>query len=475
MRNLILCILALTLAGSLAALTCREIQETTAANGNSPYTGASVTVEGIVVAETFYTGTNSNNRGFVIADEGGGEWSGLLIFTNQFNPQRGDKVQCTGTIAEYYNFTEMSPTSSVTIVSSGNAIPPATLITTADLSAANGEKWESVFVRVENVNVTATPNNYNEFKVNDGSGAAQVDDQCFPRSGFTWPGITNGQNWARIQGVVDFSFSEYGLNPRELLDLVQIDDVSNATVRVQTTNAEIHTLVNIPITTSRLKQEWGISSYHAKLRIDSDKVLFQGLANLGTLSALMPTFTVSADKDTIEISYVGEAYLTSAADGDTLIMLQLEPVSYGESMINILDFAYDQTNIQGTSDGKLMVSIREKIAWLNITNAKDGKNIFNPQLNEKITIEYGCKNSATGINAKALVRIYDVQGRLVATPISRNISNALGIEKFQWDGRDTSMKLLPIGVYYCHFEVIERSTGRKESTVQPIVIKSAMK
>jgi hypothetical protein len=37
------------------------------------------------------------------------------------------------------------------------------------------------------------------------------------------------------------------------------------------------------------------------------------------------------------------------------------------------------------------------------------------------------------------------------------------------------MQRVPIGLYYCHLEIIERSTGHKEETVQPIVVKSIMK
>jgi hypothetical protein len=104
------------------------------------------------------------------------------------------------------------------------------LVTTGTLAnPATAEQWESCFVKVEDVNITAAPNSYQEFYVNDGSGAMQVDDQCFPRSGFFWPaGVAVGQSWARIQGVVDFSFDYYAINPRNLNDMLQIDSVANA-------------------------------------------------------------------------------------------------------------------------------------------------------------------------------------------------------------------------------------------------------
>lgn len=478
MKNLFLLVLAVFVSSVLLAdvITCYDVQYTEAANGASPYSGSVVTVEGVVVAEVFYTGTSTSNKGFVISDPEGGPWSGLLIFTNQYNPQRGDLVQVTGTITEYYEFTEMSPTTAFQVLSQGNPLPPATLVTTGALaSAATAEQWESVFVKVENVNVTTTPSSYNEFNVNDGSGACQIDDQCFPRSGFTWPQLTVGQNWAKIQGVVDYSFSAYGINPRELTDMVQIDNVSNATIKIQTTNAEIYTQVEVNVLTSRVKPQWGIASYTTQIRIDPDKVLFHGLEYMETMSTFMPLFEVSAAGDLIDIVYQAQEPVTSTEDDQILIKLILEPISYGESLIEIVTFSYDNTQIQALVNGKLLTAIKKDIAWLNITNPTTSKNIFNPELNETLRVEYGCKTSTSGINTKAIVRIYDAQGRLVATPINKNISNALGIESFVWDGRDSTMNRLPIGLYYCHLEVIQRNTGAKEITVQPIIIKSTLK
>jgi hypothetical protein len=434
-----------------------------------------VTVQGVVVQEIFYTGTSTTNRGFFISDPEGGPWSGLLIFTNQYFPQKGDMVEVTGTITEYYSFTEMSPTTSFTVLSQGNPIPAPTLITTGSLTAQDAEQWEGVFVKVQDVTVANSPNGYLEFYVNDGSGACQVDDQCFPRSGFSWPSITVGQTWARIQGVVDYSFDEFGIQPRDLQDLVQLDTVANATVKIQTANASLHEQVEVNVLTSRIKPQWGVASYHAKIKVDPNRLLFHGIDIMETMSNFDPVVTVSAGGDTIDIVYQSQEPINSDTDDQTLFKLILEPVTYGESTVQLVSFLYDQTNIQGISSGKVLTAIERSIAWLNITNPRGTKNIFNPSLNEKITIEYGCKNVATGINTRATVRIYDAQGRLLTTPVNRNISNALGIESTQWDGRDTNMKLLPIGLYYVHLEVIDRATGAKESTIQPVVIKSVMK
>ncbi len=478
MKNFLLAVLALALSAGLTAqvLTCYDVQYTTNSNGNSPYMDQSVTVQGVVVAEIFYTGTSTSNYGFVISDPIAGPWTGLLIFSNQYHPQRGDLVEVTGTIKEYYEFTEMSPITSFQVISSGNPIPAPASITTGDLSNdATGEQWESVFVRVQNVNVTAAPNNYAEFYVNDGSGASQVDDQCFPRSGFTWPSITVGQSWARIQGVVDFSFDYFAINPRDLQDLVQEDTVANASILVQTVNGTLNQPVDVNVLTSRLKPQWYISSYHASVKIDPSKLIFHEVKIAGSLSTADPTVNVSPEGDIIDIVYQSQEPISSSADDQILFTLVLEPVAYGEAVVQMQSFAYDTTNILTLASGRVLTKILKDIAWLSVSGPNSTKNIFNPSYNEKITIEYGCKSVATGINTRAIMRIYDAQGRLVNTIVNKNISNSIGIEQVQWDGRDTNMKLLPIGLYYCHLEVIQRSTGAREVTVQPIVIKSAMK
>lgn len=477
MKRILISVLALALTGIMFAqvLSCYDVQYTESPSGDSPYAGQIATVEGIVVQQIFYTGTAENNKGFVISDPEGGPWSGLMIFTNQYTPQRGDKVRVTGTITEYFGYTEMSPTTGFQVISQGNPIPPPTLIQTSDLVGSNAEQWESVFVKVENVSVTSLPNNHNEFKVNDGSGACQIDDQCFPRSGFSWPQMSVGQVWARIQGVVDYSFDEYGLNPRDMTDMLQTLNVQNSAVRVQTTSGVLNEEKEINVLTTRMYPNWGVASYNAQFGFDPAKVKFERLEFEGTMTGFEPDYSLSEAGDMLEVIYQSQEPIHSSADDQVLIKLIVTPIAYGESEIKLLSFAYDNTPIVNISNGKLMVPINKNMAWLNIRNEANGRNIFNPELNEKLTIEYGIEATASGVNAKAIVRIYDAQGRLVATPVNRNIGSSLGIENYVWDGRDYMTNKLPIGLYYCHLEIIDRATGHKESTVQPIVIKAKMK
>ncbi len=478
MKRFLLFTVAVFLFSMISAqvVTCYDIQYTTAASGDSPYINQAVTVQGIVTAPKFYTGTSTSNYGFMICDPEGGPWSGLLVFTNRYFPELGDLVQVTGTVSEYYNFTELTALSAYSVLSQGNVVPAAPLVSCGTLAnPATAEQWESCFVKVENVSITSLPANFQEFFVTDGTGTAQIDDQCFERTGFSWPAFAIGNTWARIQGVVDFSFNYYGINPRSMSDIVMVDNVSNSTLSLPTITAELNTIVSMPLQTSRLKPAWGVSSFEAKIGIDPSKVEFVGINIDDCIINIMPSNPeVSADGTEITVTYISQEPITSAEDGLPLFNLQFKPVKYGETQVTLNAFKYDSTPIISLVNGKIKTPIRESIAWLNLGTAGSPKNIFDPALNEKLVIEYGSKTGSSGINAKVNVRIYDAKGRLVCTPVNKVITNALGIETYLYDGRDSNMKRLAPGMYYCSMEIINRETGKKETTTQPIVVRSTM-
>ncbi|MDD3104211.1 MAG: hypothetical protein PHY24_08375, partial [Candidatus Cloacimonetes bacterium] len=261
--------------------------------------------------------------------------------------------------------------------------------------------------------------------------------------------------------------------PRDASDMMKVDDVSNSIIRISTeSNGVLDQINTLNVYTSKLKSEWGVREYEIKIRIDPNQVLYQGYDISGSLSLYSPIETVSAEGDIITLHYGGQDNLISETDDAVLIKLKFEPKSYGDIVIHLEEFRYDDVDITALTNGKLMVKITENKAHLSIGTDQSGKNIFDPSMNEKINIEYGTK---TGFLARALIRIYDAQGRLVATPVHQNFTSSTGIERTSWNGRDSNMKLLPAGLYYCHAEVSNRETGKRYNTVQPIVIKSRLK
>ena len=125
MKRILISILALTLSvGLMAQLSCYDIQYTDNPNGDSPYNGQSVTVQGIVTAK-------NPGSAFYIGDPGGGPWSGLYVFHGNTSNrvELGDMVLLTGTVTEYFNLTELTNVTASEVLSSNNPIPITTLST----------------------------------------------------------------------------------------------------------------------------------------------------------------------------------------------------------------------------------------------------------------------------------------------------------------------------------------------------------
>ena len=225
---MLICLITVT----IFAVTIYEIQYTTDPSGDSPFEDQIVTVTGIVTATGYYA---SYNDRFFISEPEGGAWNGIYIFHSDEGIQIGDEVEVTGTVTEYYNFTEINY-ATVSVISSGNPVPSPVEITTNDL--ATEEMYESVLVKINNITVAQSYDGYGQWYVDDGSGQCQIDNQIY-----TYSNPQIGDYFSSIVGVVDYSFDEFGLNPRTEEDFIHLsfDDMvfgSDATFDIMTWNLE---------------------------------------------------------------------------------------------------------------------------------------------------------------------------------------------------------------------------------------------
>lgn len=184
-----------------------DIQYTTDASGDSEYKDSIVTTKGVVTG-VFQIGSGAGT--FFIQD-GNGAWNGLYIYESGTTVAIGDSVSVTGTILEYYTYTEMGSVSDITILNSGNASPTPAIITGLETS---NEDYEGVLVTVENGTNTVVTDQYGVWTMNDGNDVF-VDDDLMPAS-FT---STVG-NVYTVAGVRHLSFSEVKILPRELADII---------------------------------------------------------------------------------------------------------------------------------------------------------------------------------------------------------------------------------------------------------------
>ncbi len=294
--------LALGFLISLSALSCYDIQYTLNADGDSPYLDQQVSVHGVVIA------TGYNNHGYFIADPQGGAWSGLYIYNNTNQPQVGDMVMLSGTVAEYYNLTEITQVFSFQVLSQNNPLPQPAVISTAALASfASAEQWEGCLVQVQNATVSVNPNAYQEFYVSDGSGDCQIDNVFFP-SGHSWNNIQIGLSFASLTGVVDYAHSSYALNPRWQTDLVS--STSEPVLILPNLTSTLNTQLTVALEAHNLYPEDGYDSYSFQLNYDPALLQYQSFNNNASTLSYGGTVNVQPTEGNLQVSYQSDANLS---------------------------------------------------------------------------------------------------------------------------------------------------------------------
>jgi hypothetical protein len=449
--------------------TIYEIQYTTVpGSGNYPslLVGQVVTTQGIV------TGIGFTGGKYVIAEDSG-LWKAVFVNNPTNTPQPGDKVEVTGTVAEVSGFTEINTITAYNVISSGNPLPAATPVVPGNLLYNTGEPYEGVLIKLSNVHVSVSPIG-GQFSVTDNINNCIVNDGFFPQP-HSWSSIVLNQVWTEINGIVNYSSGQYKVNPRNDADMIPLADINTISLKVDEVEAKKGETKAVNVLVSKLEESWGLTKYTFKVGFNKRILSFVDVDIASTLSASLPDLVLSPQEDSITVTYQGTTPIVSDVNNGVLIKLLFKTNSYGESVLDLTGGIFNDTLTASLlNDGKISIPIKKRLAWLSIYNDDyNKKNIFNPWLYQKITIEYGSLLNPGITTCKAIIRIYDVQGRLVATPINLNMSNS--IEHFEWNGRDRNGNLLPIGVYYCHLEIIDRVNGKSETTTQPIVVAAELK
>ncbi len=194
--------------------TIAEIQGTMIpGTDSSAFEGDTVTTSGIVVSKGAKT-----SKGIHIKMVAGGPFSGMMVFisdtTGGFGELAlGDEVLLTGTVKEFYGYTELVVASmgDVTVVDSGLSIPIDT-VTGSMVSNANpdtAEMYEGVLVFIDSAVVDSQGTYY--YYLHDATGAFLLDDNNIDP---LVPGSI-----VRITGLVLYSYGEYKILARSPLDV----------------------------------------------------------------------------------------------------------------------------------------------------------------------------------------------------------------------------------------------------------------
>lgn len=186
----------------------------------------SATFHGVISANDAY-----NN---VWVHDGGGAYMGVMIFSYSFQEEVavGDEVMFTAKRDDYFDLNELVSPILLQTISTGNTpyqasdIVGADIDTTLTAGAESAEKWEGQLVVINNAVVIE----YNEegfyYICSDDQGATHfkigdnVDYQLANVS------LAVGDVY-QINGLVDFSYGQYRLNPRGADDIHNTSGIAN--------------------------------------------------------------------------------------------------------------------------------------------------------------------------------------------------------------------------------------------------------
>ncbi len=235
-------------------LTIQDVQYSPFGSGFSGYNNYTVTVSGIVTADTSDIEGDGNLIGpQVYIQNGTGPWSGIQVFgTDAHALKRGDNVTVTGIVNESFGVTRIGNLTSgatVTVNSSGNEIPEPYEVSTAVINGSGteelpAESYEGVLLSLKNISVvdenangepgpdegTGGNRNFGEMLVADTSGVSmrvELQDGTHDYHNF-WSADLENQpirirtwnHFDELRGILFYSFGNFKLVPRKNDDFI---------------------------------------------------------------------------------------------------------------------------------------------------------------------------------------------------------------------------------------------------------------
>ncbi len=193
-------------------LSVFDIQYTPGPGDASPLDGELVTLEEVVVTAVGFDGNN-----FFVSDPTPGPWRGVYVYGNGSSLDLGDRVRFTSRVTEYYGLTELGTISDLTVLSSGEELPP--LLICATTFGDSGEMYEGCFVEVGEGVVTSGPDLYNQFTYRDACGTFVVDHDF----AYDYEAVA-GDSAHFMRGMVTYhDATGHKLDPRGDFDIGVID------------------------------------------------------------------------------------------------------------------------------------------------------------------------------------------------------------------------------------------------------------
>ncbi len=156
------------------------------------------------------------SSGFYLADAAG-VYNGVWVYANSSSVLEGDELVVSGTVAEYFDLTEIvvaAPSTDIIVLDTGATLPAATPVATTDLADdLIAERYEGVLVTISGVDVEDSDLGNGEWSVDDG---VVIDDALYAFTGhLAW-----GGSFTSITGLLTYSYGAFKILPRYAADLV---------------------------------------------------------------------------------------------------------------------------------------------------------------------------------------------------------------------------------------------------------------
>ncbi|MCF7807283.1 MAG: T9SS type A sorting domain-containing protein [Candidatus Marinimicrobia bacterium] len=174
-----------------------------------------VTIQGVVTAEPYAFYPEDDLRYYFIQDADTA-LSGIKVYDPDRALAEGDEIRITGSVAEYFDMTEILDVTAFELLSTGQTIEPITITLDEDM-----ERFEGCLVKVTGINVSNPDLGYGEWSISDGTDTLRVDDAA----DYYYTPIAN-EALASITGIMDYSFGDFKIQPRLARDISTADGLT---------------------------------------------------------------------------------------------------------------------------------------------------------------------------------------------------------------------------------------------------------
>ncbi|MDI6809865.1 MAG: T9SS type A sorting domain-containing protein [Candidatus Eisenbacteria bacterium] len=221
-----ICLIAFSTPAAAVVTDCYQIQY-----GTWPV-GTAVTVNNVVVTGRDLKPTT---YGIWVQEQGGGAFSGVMVYCGANPPtvEIGDIVNVSGTTAEYpaggnpLTVTEIDVPTITKVGTLGRPAP--VLLATGDLGytaadSAKAEKWEGVYLKLDNVVVVDISMGYGQYGVVEAHAHGSEVDTVWvgPKMLDPTPALPAvGDTFLVIQGIWSWEYGNYKIWPCNLSDIVK--------------------------------------------------------------------------------------------------------------------------------------------------------------------------------------------------------------------------------------------------------------